>query len=98
MAALRSGLAATVPVMVMLGIWEISKIKSSDKWLKLVLVFVIIEFIISWVFYSWGIDFIEKIATTGGKNLSNKPLTEVVSIAKYEELFSAYKFFGLHND
>jgi 4-amino-4-deoxy-L-arabinose transferase-like glycosyltransferase len=93
----KSGLPPATILLVMIGFWEVSKRKNAGKWIKLIFVLAVIEFIIFWIAYSQDIAFAEEIARTGGKNLSTEPLNKPTPIEEYEKLFSAYKLFSTKN-
>jgi len=93
LAVLRSGVPEIVPILVMVGFWEIFKRKNYNKILKLVFALAIIELIVFAIFYSWHIDVAEQIAKD--RECNPKYPESDVTIKKLEQLQSAYKLFGI---
>jgi len=85
----RSGLPVIVPLLIMVGFWEVSKRKNADKWIKLIFILGLVELFIFSVFYSWHIQIAERLAIEN----ENLPYKEFRGISAYESLFSAYKLF-----
>lgn len=91
LAVLRSGIPEIVPILVMVGFWEICKRKNSKKIIKLIFILAFVELAIFSLFYSWHIASAEQIALERKDNPKYK-----YNINEYEKLFSAYKLFGLN--
>lgn len=72
-----------IPLLVMIGFFGVSKMKNSDKWVKLVFIFAIIESIIFIYWFSLAMEYYKQIAINLG------------TTGEYENLYTAYKlFFG----